>query len=163
MLQRAPKQLEGSSFTAANEEKNWGDLSASGDLAKFQRFDFLKKRKDGTSLGETQSLKQFQQLKRSEILSPSHEGKSNISRFHYGEATSASKAEDKTVFSEQTQASMTPMEFKKKKFCPPSCLKVEQPAIITPFSELKPQPPTDDLIIRKSKGKKLRDITIEDF
>lgn len=58
---------------------------------------------------------------------------------------------------------MTPMEFKKKKFCPPSCLKVEQPATITPFSELKPQPPSDDLIIRKSKGKKLRDITIEDF
>jgi hypothetical protein len=34
-------------------------------LAKFQRFDFLKKRKEGASLGETQSLKQFQQLKRS--------------------------------------------------------------------------------------------------
>jgi hypothetical protein len=58
---------------------------------------------------------------------------------------------------------MTPMEFKKKKFCPPSCFKVEQPAVITTFSELKPPSMGDDLTIRKSKGKKLRDITIEDF
>lgn len=55
------------------------------------------------------------------------------------------------------------MEFKKKKFCPPSCLKVEQPAMISPSTELRPQLPMDDLIIRKSKGKKLREITIDDF
>jgi hypothetical protein len=58
---------------------------------------------------------------------------------------------------------MAPMEFKKKKFCPPSCLKVEQAAIVPPVMELRPQSSMDDLIIRKSKGKKLREITIDDF
>ena len=76
--------------------------------------------------------------------------------------TSASKVEEKFEFSGETQATSTPMEFKKKKFCPPSCLKVDQPTV-APFSELRPQSPMDDLIIRKSKGRKIREITIDDF
>jgi len=92
--------VEGSTLNKVKDEKNWSDLSASSDLAKFQRFDFLKKRKDGTSNGETQSLKQFQHMKRSEIVSPPSEGKSTLSRFHHGEAASTSKAEDRSVLVE---------------------------------------------------------------
>ncbi len=93
--------MEGSALPIAKDEKNSNDLSASSDLAKFQRFDFLKKRKDGTSNGETQSLKQFQHMKRSEIISPPpSEGKSTLSRFYQGENVSASKGEDKNGFNE---------------------------------------------------------------
>jgi len=101
-------------------------------------------------------------MKRSEILFPPQESKATLSRFHQGEASFASKVEDKIVLPEESQAPVSTMEFKKKKFCPPSFLKVEQQTV-TPFSELKTQSSTDDLLIRRSKGKKLREITIEDF